>query len=107
MVNQPTAFGRTLKVGNKQLTPNIQRVHITNISINEDLVIKKIIKLEEEVVVIKETMATKNDIRLIMDGQDKMIRLMERWDDKRVLMNDAIKTLDKDVIHIKKHLQLA
>ncbi len=73
---------------------------------NEDLVIKKIINLEEDSAIIKETMATKHDIRLIMDGQDKMIRLMERWDDERILMNDAIKTLETDVAYLKKHLQL-
>ncbi|MEK7083652.1 MAG: hypothetical protein AAB932_00260 [Patescibacteria group bacterium] len=45
---------------------------------NEDLIIQKIIKLEEDVEEIKERMATKLDMRELQSGQDKMIRILER-----------------------------
>jgi len=88
---------------------------------NEDLIIQKIIKLEEDMKEVKETMATKMDIKELLDGQDKMIRILERVDQERVFTNsrmerfetqgsngeERIMKLEKDVQAIKQHLQLA
>jgi hypothetical protein len=74
---------------------------------NEDLFIKKVLKLEEDVAYIKEVMATKDDIRELKKGQDQMIGLMQRWDEERIHMNQKITELDEDVSKIKFQLKLA
>ena len=57
---------------------------------NEDKIIEKIIKLEEDVTLIKETMATKDDIRQLLDGQDKMINTLQRVDQEYVFTNHRV-----------------
>ncbi len=73
---------------------------------NEDLFIQKIIKLEADVEQIKETMATKMDLRTLMDGQDKMIRILERVDQERVFTNTKLDRLENEVKQIKHLLHL-
>lgn len=73
---------------------------------NEDLVIQKIIKLEEDVAFLKEKIVKVDMLDELMVGQDKMIKILERLDDERVLMNDRITYLEKDVTMIKDHLHL-
>lgn len=74
---------------------------------DEDKIIKKIIKLEEDVEEIKKTMATKDDVDKILNGQDKMIQLFTRIDQERLFGNERMKRLETDVKMIKQHLQLA
>lgn len=74
---------------------------------DEDKFIKKIIKLEEDVEEIKKTMATKDDVDKILNGQDKMIQLFTRIDQERLFGNERMKRLETDVKMIKQHLQLA
>lgn len=56
---------------------------------DENLIIQKIIKLEEDMKEVKETMSTKMDIREILNGQDKMIKILERVDQERVFTKSA------------------
>lgn len=74
---------------------------------NEDLMIKKLIILEQDVTVIKETIKKLDGWDNLISGQDKMIRILERLDQERVFTNQKINELENDVQHIKKHLHLA
>lgn len=61
---------------------------------NEDLIITKLLSLEEQVEKMKEDMATKADIRELMGGQDKMIRILERVDHERMATNVRMDRFD-------------
>lgn len=54
---------------------------------NEELFIEKVLKLEEDVAVIKDTMATKDDIRMLLDGQDKIMKILLTHDEERLMTN--------------------
>lgn len=83
---------------------------------NEDLFIQKVLKLEEDVAQIKEVMSTKADVRLILDGQDQMMRILRRLDQEQTFtsvhlgrLDEKIKKIDeleKDVKDIKLKLQM-
>lgn len=73
---------------------------------NEDLFIQKIIKLEADVEEIKRTMATKLDIGKLLEGQDQMIRILERVDQERTFTNVRLERLEQDVNKIKSQLHL-
>jgi hypothetical protein len=63
---------------------------------NEDLVIKKVISLEERVGRIEENMVTKREFSDMMKGQDKMIAILERLDQERVLTEHHLKQVGEE-----------
>lgn len=77
---------------------------------NEDFIIQKIIKLEEEVAEIKHQiatrLATKDDISTILAGQDKMIQILLCVDQERTFTNACIDRIEEDVKNIKLRLQI-
>lgn len=75
---------------------------------NEDLVIKKLVNLEQDMIEVKKKV-NEHDSKLdkLLIGQDEMIGLMKRWDEERIHMNQKITELDEDVSKIKFQLKLA
>lgn len=74
---------------------------------NEDLFIKKIIKLEEDVADIKAHMATKDDINDIKSILDRLVGLYQVNEEERTLMHHDLKKVEKDVAKIKVRLKMA
>ena len=89
---------------------------------NEDLIIQKIIKLEEDMKEVKERLGKlDSNMDVLINGQDRMIRILERVDQERAFTNarmerfekqglsgeERIMKLEKDMQTIKQHLQLA
>ncbi len=73
---------------------------------NEDLFIKKIITLEEDMVIVKEKLKKLDLLDSIMEGQDKMVAILERLDHERVFTNRKIDELENDMKRVKLHLQM-
>ena len=64
---------------------------------NEDLVIKKVIKLEEDMSWMKEKMTyVTKKIDSFENGQDKMIAILERLDQEWVLTEHHLKQVDEE-----------
>ena len=63
---------------------------------NEDLVIKKIINLDERLIRVEENMATKQELRGLVKGQDKMITILERLDQERLFTEHHLKQIEQD-----------
>lgn len=81
---------------------------------NEDLVIQKIIKLEEDVTWVKEQMAAKLDTQTFLNGQDEIIKVLRDIQTEQAATNhalrrheDRIETLETDVQKIKLQVNLA
>ncbi len=74
---------------------------------NEDLVIKKLITLEEDVAVIKEKAAKLDMFDTLLTGQDKMIKILDRLDQERIFTNEKINQLEADIQRIKLQLNMA
>lgn len=70
--------------------------------LNEDLVIQKLINLETDNKFLKEKVARmdtlEQNMNILMNGQDKMIKILERIDDERLAMNSKITELEKEHI---------
>lgn len=69
---------------------------------NEDLVIKEIVSLREDVETIKETMSTKDDIRNLLAAQDEMMVILKRLDEERVFTYAMVKRIEERVDTIEK-----
>lgn len=78
---------------------------------NEDLMIQKIIELEEDVSIIKEKMIGIDNLDkkmdILMNGQDKMISILQRVDQERTFTNVRLERLEQTIKIIKQRLQLA
>lgn len=68
---------------------------------DEDKVIFKILKLEEDVNEIKETMATKKDHQEVMNALDRLIKLSEKKDQELTFMGSRITRAEDDIKKIK------
>lgn len=70
-------------------------------NMNEDLLIKKILSLEEMVKNIKEELATKADIRELQFGQDRVLLLLQQfiqqWNKRCALVNKKMTGTDEDI----------
>ena len=73
---------------------------------NEDLIIQKVISLEEDMKVVKEKVSKLDLIDALLQGQDKMIRILERVDQERVFTNEKIRHLEMEVKQIKEYLHI-
>ena len=61
-----------------------------------------IIALQEDIAVIKETMATKDDIREIVQGNDKVIKMLKDFFEEKVFTDVRIARIDETQnIHAK------
>lgn len=64
---------------------------------NEDLFIKKVIKLEEGMIYVKEKIQKIDMLDDLIKGQDKMIAILERIDQERILTEHTLKKVEKEV----------
>jgi hypothetical protein len=64
---------------------------------NEDLFIKKVIKLEEDMIYVKEKIQKIDMLDDLIKGQDKMIAILERIDQERILTEHTLKKVEKEV----------
>lgn len=69
---------------------------------NEELVIKEIVSLREDVETIKDTMSTKDDIRNLLAAQDEMMVILKRLDEERVFTYAMVKRIEERVDTIEK-----
>lgn len=69
---------------------------------NEDLVIKKLLEHDERLQRIEETMATKDNIRGLLDGQDQMMVILKRLDEERVFTYEMVKRIEGRVDFLEK-----
>ncbi len=85
---------------------------------NEDKVIMTIVKLEADMVDVKETLANINgqlgSLTAIMQSQDKMVKLLVDMKTEQVAnkyrndnMEERIETLETEMEQVKRHLQMA
>jgi hypothetical protein len=74
---------------------------------NEDLMIQKILKLEEDVETVKKKIAKVDLLDNVLKGQDKMITLLQTVRQEQTFMYNKIDRLEYEVNKIKLHLQLA
>lgn len=78
------------------------------LNMNEDLIIKNIAELKTDMVEVKEKLAEhEGKLDRLLNGQDKMMVILDRLDTERIFMNQKITELDEDVSKIKLQLKLA
>lgn len=81
---------------------------------DEDKVIKRIIKIEEDVKEIKETIVTKTDFETMMGSLDAVVKITKKISDEQTVQGDWLKRLqkndekqDSDIGRIKSRLKMA
>ena len=74
---------------------------------NEDRIIEKLLEHDGRLDHINEKLVKLDTLDVIMSGQDRMIRILERVDQERVFTNEKIKHLETDLESIKLRLQIA
>ena len=77
------------------------------IIMNEDKVIKMLLKHDDDIAYIKENMATKKDLREISTTLDKLVRLAEKKDQELTIMGHHQKLMQNDIDRIKPLVGLA
>jgi hypothetical protein len=75
-------------------------------NMNEDLIIKTVVELKQDMVDVKEKLkrldTIEKNIEVIMNSQDKLIGMFERLDTERVATHYAVQNLEKRVTVLEK-----
>ncbi len=78
---------------------------------NEDLVIKKIVNLEERVGRIEENMVTKKEFNArfdqVMNTLDHLVGKYDTNEQERAILHNDLKKVEHDVVKIKAQLKMA
>ena len=68
--------------------------------LNEQMVIEMLLKHEQDIQEIKETMATKDDIRQIMGVLDEILKIVRKNEQELLFVNQRFKKLETHCCYI-------
>lgn len=76
---------------------------------NEDLLIKTVVELKHDMIEVKEKLrevdGLKKNIEIIMNSQDKLIGMLERLDNERLVTHHDLTSLERRVTVVEKEVK--
>lgn len=76
---------------------------------NEDLLIKTVVELKQDMIEVKEKLkrldGIEKNMELVLNGQDKLIGMLERLDTERLVTHHDLTSLERRVTVVEKEVK--